>query len=1194
MGRTPSQGTRTRRSRSWSARAALSGRLVVQRRRRLVRVTAALAGVVVIVPLLPADALGPVTVGEYRIENLAPVREVVGHKSESSRLAQTDPSLVGIASPALVDVLVKLDYDAAAVYEGGVAGLEATSPEITGRPLTLDDPALLAFDEFAAGVEERFENDLGVVAPGADVIATISIVYGGVAASVPGDQIDDILAIDGVVAVQRNELQHVLTETPTNPESNGGDDDGTDPGPLPDSGGGSPTRPVDPRTDLIGSSTVIDWIGGPVLAGRGVTVGVLDSGVWPEHPSFVASPLLAGFERPDVPCQLGDNPLTAEADPFACNAKLVGARASTTFYDAAAAQGLVPPDRYPGSARDGDGHGTHTATTAAGARVEQAPVLGLDRGPVQGVAPGAQLVVYKVCGPAGCYASDTMAAVEQAILDGVDVINYSISGGKDPFNDPTELAFLDAYAAGIFVSASAGNGGPTAASVQHLAPWVTSVAVSTLARGFTTTVHVESAGEATIDLTGASIHPTGLPVATPIVRAPGDGSCRTPLPPETFHGEIVICLRDPLGSSAVVGRVRKGINVKMGGAGAMVLVNPDPGVTVSDSHVLPTVHLDQATGAQLLAFLLELPASTASFAAGSATSAVGDQIAEFSSRGPGGPFLKPDLTAPGVEVLAGHSPTPAEGSGGPSGEYFQSLSGTSMSASVVAGAAALIRAKHRDWTPGQIQSALATTATSTVALDGTASSPFDQGSGRVDLPRAAHPGLTISATHADFLALGSNPLTQVDLNLASIHATVMPGSISTTRTAVNVSGRTLSYSVETATSDPGVAVSVSPSSFTVEPGASVTLAVTVEAPGVAPGRYFGEIRITEQWNGAPALHLPVAFDRTQGGVSLATTCRPVALRLRDTARCTVTAQNQTFGPADVKILTTADRRLRVHGAEGAERIGTASVGVVGTLPGVVASAPSLVSAGPSRFVDLATIPGLVPLALGDESAIDFPVPSYVYGDHSYTTIGIISNGYAVVGGANGVADIAFEPQMLPDAARPNNVLAPFWTDLEGHDGKDLWAATLTDASGRDYVVFQWNVHLYGDRAQTRVFQLWIGLNGVEEIAFAYDPVRLPAPPAVGTVTVGAENSFGNRGAVLDPAGRAGPTADLAVVSTLGSAGGRLSYTVTLTAVRKGVAELVTLLNTPVVRGVTVDVVKLSVTGSVGWRSTMTSRPTRER
>ena len=120
-----------------------------------------------------------------------------------------------------------------------------------------------------------------------------------------------------------------------------------------------------------------------------------------------------------------------------------------------------------------DGHGTHTASTSAGNIVESAEVFGVDRGPIHGIAPGAYVMEYRVCGPEGCVASDSAAAVEQAILDGVTVINFSISGGEQPFSDPVELAFLDAYAAGVFVSTSAGNDGPGAGTVNHLAPWVT-------------------------------------------------------------------------------------------------------------------------------------------------------------------------------------------------------------------------------------------------------------------------------------------------------------------------------------------------------------------------------------------------------------------------------------------------------------------------------------------------------------------------------------------------------------------------------------------------------------------------------------------------------------------------------------------------------------------------------------------------
>ncbi len=146
--------------------------------------------------------------------------------------------------------------------------------------------------------------------------------------------------------------------------------------------------------------------------------------------------------------------------------------------------GTADADPYAGTARDGDGHGTHTTTTAAGNIVETVPVLGVDRGPIHGLAPGAWVIEYKVCGPLGCYGSDSARAVGQAILDGVNVINFSISGGSNPFSDPVELAFLDAYNAGVFVSASAGNAGPGAGTTDHLSPWVTTVAASTQTREF--------------------------------------------------------------------------------------------------------------------------------------------------------------------------------------------------------------------------------------------------------------------------------------------------------------------------------------------------------------------------------------------------------------------------------------------------------------------------------------------------------------------------------------------------------------------------------------------------------------------------------------------------------------------------------------------------------------------------------------
>src|SRR5262249_39654847 len=141
------------------------------------------------------------------------------------------------------------------------------------------------------------------------------------------------------------------------------------------------------------------------------------------------------------------------------------------------------------SPRDADGHGTHTASIAAGDRVSSAPILGIDRGPFAGVAPGARLIDYRVCLSQGCLQADALTAIAPAIADHVNVINYSISGGADPYTDPVELAFLDAFRAGITVDAAAGNDGPAAGTSDHGGPWVTTVAASTLPRSFASTLH---------------------------------------------------------------------------------------------------------------------------------------------------------------------------------------------------------------------------------------------------------------------------------------------------------------------------------------------------------------------------------------------------------------------------------------------------------------------------------------------------------------------------------------------------------------------------------------------------------------------------------------------------------------------------------------------------------------------------------
>ena len=605
--------------------------------------------------------------------------------------------------------------------------------------------------------------------------------YGGLAATVPANKVKDILKIDGVVAVQKDVLHKQLTDS---------------------------------SAAFLNAGPVYAKLGGKPNAGKGVIYGNLDSGVWPEHPSFadqgnLSAPPATASGTPRE-CNFGDNPLTPATDPFVCQNKLIGGAHFTDGYDAN--QG---DDIYAGTARDADGHGTHTTSTSAGNPVASAPVFGVDRGPLAGMAPGAWVMEYKVCGPAGCFSSDSSAAVAQAILDGVDVINYSISGGTDPSTDPVELAFLDAYAAGVFVAASAGNDGPGASTANHLSPWVTTVAASTQTREFASTLTLTAAGGDTFTANGASITAGAGPL--PVVMASAAPYSRTlcdaPAPAGSFTGKIVACER---GGN---GRVEKGYNVKQGGAAGMVLYNPTLQDTETDNHWLPAVHL--ADGTEFTAFMAGHTGVTGQFTAGQKRNGKGDVMASFSSRGPAGNFIKPDVTAPGVQILAGQTPTPDSITGGPAGEYFMAIAGTSMSSPHVAGAAILMKAAHPtlDARPDQVRPDDHVDHRRAQGGRGDQGRPVRHGCGphrhRQVEPRSAElrreRGRLRRAERRPGARGGPQPAVDQRPGAA--------GSLTTIRTAKNVSGKKATFVVR-ATSPGDSSITVTPSKFTLRPGKS--------------------------------------------------------------------------------------------------------------------------------------------------------------------------------------------------------------------------------------------------------------------------------------------------------------------------------------------------------------------------------------
>lgn len=1094
------------------------------------------AGVGLVAAMAPPASADPTPTpsAKWTATPLTGGEPIQGAKSPTGKLAQSDEGLLKSTSGAEVSVMVKLDYDSFAAYQGGLAGLPATSPAKTGKALDVKSGDAQKYQRHIEGVENAFLAELARNVPGAKAGQKLRTVYGGIALRIPANKAASLLKLPGVAAVQEDKPEQLLTDS-------------------------SPA--------FIGAPTIYSKLGGSSSSGKGVIVGILDSGAWPEHPQFADPGTLPAVPatKDGTPrtCNFGDNPLTPAADPFACNRKIIGGAPFLETYNA-----NIGGETFPDSARDSNGHGTHTATTSAGGPVADANPLGVSRGPIHGIAPAAHVSIYKVCGEAGCYPSDSVQAVGRAILDGVRVINFSISGGTSPYSDPVELAFLDAYSAGILVSASAGNAGPGAATVNHVSPWVTTVAASTQTRTFQSTITLSGSGGATATLKGASIT-GGVTSALPVVRASAppysNPLCTTPAPPGLFSGKIVLCERGP-------DRVLKGFNVRQGGAAGMILYNSSPLDVMTDNHWLPSVHIDKPEGDALLAFLSANPGATASFTPGTKATWQGDAITTFSSRGPGGDFLKPDVTAPGLHILAGQTPVLESPAGGPAGNLYQAISGTSMSSPHVAGSAALLFALHPTWTPGQVKSALETTAKTSVTKQDrvTPADPFDTGGGRVDLTKAGDPGLTLDETGENFAASADDPLNRIDLNLPSVNAPIMPGLITAKRTFTNVTNSTLTFTA-TGKTVSGANITVLPPLFSVKAGKSVKLSVVITAPDLPEGQYFGQVNL-KQVGGSRNLHLPVAFVRKQGAVPVEQTCAPATIpRNTGESTCTVTVRNDTLENAEVTALSTLDGRLRLNSVTGATKVGTQIAMKKTTLAARQPDRPGIApGSGPAPYLPLDAF-GIAPTPIGDEQALNFTVPPFQYAGQTYNRIGIVSNGYTIAGGSSGSADVSFEPQTLPDPATPNNVLATYWTDLDGTGAPGVYAGTLTDGVN-DWLVVEWRVNVYGT-SNLKVFQQWIGLNGTEDITYAYDPSNLPGdPPAGYGLTVGAENADGTAGGQITGP----PTTDLRVSSTPGAPGGTLSYTMKIKGISAGIGTVTTGTSTPQVKGLTIEVDKITV------------------
>ncbi|MFS7974655.1 putative cucumisin [Helianthus anomalus] len=495
--------------------------------------------------------------------------------------------------------------------------------------------------------------------------------------------------------------------------------------------------------------------------GSDLVIGVLDTGIWPERQSF--------NDR-----GLGPVPVKWKGTcvGFPCNRKLIGAKYFSAGYEAT--NGKMNETLEHRSPRDSDGHGTHTASIAAGRYVFPASTLGYARGVAAGMAPKARLAAYKVCWNAGCFDSDILAAFDSAVSDGVDVISLSVGGVVVPYYlDAIAIGAYGASDHGVFVSASAGNGGPGGLTVTNIAPWVTTVGAGAIDRDFPADVKL---GNSKL-IPGVSVY--GGPALAqhrlyPLIYAGNEGGdgysaslcLEGSLDPKSVKGKIVLCDR------GINSRAQKGEVVKKAGGIGMILANGvfDGEGLVADCHVLPATSVGASSGDEIRKYVMSAskskspPKATIIFKGTRINVRPAPVVASFSARGPNPEspeILKPDLIAPGLNILAAWPDKV-----GPSGlasdnrkTEFNILSGTSMACPHVSGLAALLKAAHPEWSPAAIKSALITTAytvdnrgeTMIDESTGNSSTVMDFGAGHVHPQKAMDPGLVYDISSYDYI-----------------------------------------------------------------------------------------------------------------------------------------------------------------------------------------------------------------------------------------------------------------------------------------------------------------------------------------------------------------------------------------------------------------------------------------------------------
>jgi len=1029
---------------------------------------------------------------------LAVANQITGHGVEQSNAIEASFDKKNILANAIetshntVRVIVQLNDAPSAQFSGVNPSVLGTSAH-RGQKIDFGSKAAKEYKGFLESQQQAVINTIKSFDPSFKADTSYTAAFNGFAGIVSKGALDKLASLSSVKGVYPDTIHHAQ---------------------------------MDASLDLIGAVETWEQFGGKENAGAGIKVAVIDSGIRPENPLFSGE----NFTAPDA-ATLPTDDYCAE-DPEFCNDKLIVARA------AAVPEGFAVVEEEYDSPLGFNGHGTHVAGTAVGNFGVMAERDGAEA-EISGVAPAAYLMVYKglyatPANPASSSGATSMllAMLEASLLDGADVVNNSWGGG--PGGNPNGSVYEDVFAAmhdaGVVTVFAAGNDGPgdTTIGCPGCSEDVITVAATTTGRLFANEVTIE--GDSTIGAIPA-IYSVGnpdivfdAPITGPVVYAGEVNTdnvegCEPFADSTAFDGTIALISRGTCGFATKIA------NAEAAGATAVLIHNvegrgeaPIPMGGLGPEQTIPSLMVSATPGIALAALATESEEAVNITIGNEVVRVLSDSLADimadFSSRGPGGDptFLKPNIAAPGVRIFSGESPDAP----GHVGENFSFKGGTSMASPHVAGAAALLKQMHPEWSAQQIKSALVTSSIRDVVKEDalTPADNFDMGAGRLDLPRAT----TVELTYSDLSLVEADCYLTCEMSI----------------TVTNTSDSDVPVDATAMFNYPAISATVTPDIATLPAGASAEITVSVDVSTAATGSWsFGGINWTDGDDATADYFIPVAvfpISSDNPGLFSSQVSSQVAAE-GDLVLTSASATNQNvtgmigitgkvdhkynIDPASIAAVkngnqepVTFDPETREVYWEGA--LNTASYSLVSD-----SSIGALTGGG---FLPMAAL-GVTPLVCS-ETCDDASIPldglaEMTYLGKKYTSMQISSNGFVSLGSSSGNTTTP-SPQILPSLGEPNNVIAPFWTDLdlagtaEGDAGTgEIYAASLTGPNGPLLVIEWQNAQLWDIPDTSFSFQLWYDYSS-ETFHYVYGDMDAPQYATV----AGFENETGTAGFTL--------------------------------------------------------------------------------